>query len=150
MVVEEGKVRRVQLRVTRLPVQIHWILQGFSDAVEKWHSVPLFQKVGKMFNLKVALKIMGPPWLRLELCFQFDTFASEEYWLGITTEDRYVWFKCIVKIACKNSEPDPCQQLHDNENSEINRDLRIATVNELRTIANKREYLMFIERFYAL
>nr|KAF7431628.1 hypothetical protein H0235_004552 [Vespula pensylvanica] len=47
-------------------------------------------------------------------------------------------------------EPGTFQQLYNNENMEINRDLTIATSNELGVIDRERENLTTINRFYGL
>ena len=56
----------------------------------------------------------------------------------------------LPDIGARNLERDHFQELYQNENSAMNSDLRLATLNKLGAIAKKRENLMDNKMYYSL
>ncbi|XP_071578498.1 uncharacterized protein [Temnothorax nylanderi] len=56
----------------------------------------------------------------------------------------------VQDLVGRHAEPDPFQELYNNENSDMNQELRLATLNKLGAIAKKRENLMSNKRFCEL
>lgn len=54
----------------------------------------------------------------------------------------------IHDIATRIPEANPFQTLYDNPNSDVNSDLRIATLNKLGAIAKRKENLMPNDQYY--
>lgn len=56
----------------------------------------------------------------------------------------------IHDVATRFPEANPFQALYDNPNSDVNSDLRLATLNKLGAIAKRKENLMPHTQFYEL